>query len=172
MHDDLGADLITVNLRDGIAVGAAGFPLDALLLAVLAGENRDLVGDHKGRVKADAELADDAQILGLAVVHLRLERAGAGLGNDAQVGLRLLQAHADAVVLDGEGAGLLVRDHIDAKVGAVEADVLVRQRQVAELVNGVGRVGDDLTQKDLLVGVYGVDHQIEQPLGFRFELLL
>ena len=104
-------------------------------------------------------------------VHLGLEGAGAGLGDHAEVVLRLLHAHADAVILDGDGARILVGAHIDAEVGAVEAHLLVRQGQVAELVDGVGSVGDDLTQEDLLVGVYGVDHQIKEPFGFCFELL-
>ena len=172
VHDDVGADRVAVNLRDGVAVRARALPLDALLLAVLAGEDGDLVGHHEGRVEAHAELADDAQVLGLGLVHLRLEGAGAGSRDDAEVLLGLLKTHADAVVAHGDGARLLVGDDVDAEIPAVEPDALVGQRQITELVDGVGGVGDDLAQEDLLVGVYGIDHQIEQSFGFRFELLL
>ena len=172
VHDDVGADLFAVDFTDGVAVGAGALPHDALFLPELAGEDGDLVGHHKGRVKAHAELADDAQILRLAGIHLRLEGAGAGAGDNAQILLRLLQAHADAVVAHGDGARLLVGDDVNAVVGAGEPHALIRQGQVAELVDGVGRIGDDLPQEDLLVGVYGIDHQVKQTLGFRFELFL
>ena len=46
-------------------------------------------------------------------------------------------------------------------------DHLQRQRRHRQ-----AGVGDDLPQEDLLVGVDGVDHQVHQTLGFRFELLL
>ncbi|CAN3966665.1 hypothetical protein HEAFMP_HEAFMP_12550, partial [Dysosmobacter welbionis] len=32
---------------------------------------------------------------------------------------------------------------------------------VAQLVTGVAGIGDDLPEKDLLVGVDGVDHQVQ-----------
>jgi hypothetical protein len=39
----------------------------------------------------------------------------------------------------------------------------------AQLVQGVGRIGDQLAQEDLLVAVQGVDHQLEQFPDFGLE---
>ena len=80
--------------------------------------------------------------------------------------------HADAVVADGEGPCVGVGVDGDAEVLPLEAHVLIRQGPVAQLVDGVAGVGDDLPQEDLPVGVDGVDHQIQQALGFRLEFFL
>ena len=174
MHDNVGADALLLAGGDGVAVSAAALPLDAHVLAVLAGDDGDLVRDHEGRIEADTELADNGEILalGLILVHLALELERAALRDDAEVILAFLHRHADAVVAHGQGARLLIGDDVDLIIRAAHADVRVRQGQIAQLVYRVGRVGDDLTQEDLTVGVYGIDHQIEQALGFRLELFL
>ena len=174
MHDDVGADAFLFALGDGVAVRALGFPFVGLVGAVGAGDDGDLVGDHEGGVEADAELADDVDVRALlgGVVDAALEGHGAALGDDAEVGFELFLGHADAVIGDGDGARTLIHGHEDAEILAVQAHLVVRQGQVAELVNGVRGVGNDLAQEDLLVGVDGVDHEVEQPFALGLELLL
>ena len=77
-----------------------------------------------------------------------------------EVMLQLLLAHADTVVADGEQPGLGVGVDGDAEVLPLEPHVFVRQGPVAQLVDGIAGVGDNFPQKDLLVGVDGVDHQV------------
>ena len=121
-----------------------------------------MVGDHERRVKAHAELTDDIRVPGLLGVKLLTEAERAAVRDHAQILLQLLAAHTDAVIADGEGALLGVGRDGDGEVAAAETDALVRQAAVAELVDGVGRVGQKLTQEDLLVGIDGVNHQLQQ----------
>ena len=58
------------------------------------------------------------------------------------------------------------------EVGAVQPHLIVGEGLVGQLVHRVAGVGDQLPQEDLLVGVDGVDHQIQQPLGLGLELFL
>ena len=155
MHDDIRADGVLVAIGDGVAVRAGALPLNAGLLAVLAAYNGDLVGDHERRVEAHAELTDDGKILalGLVCVHLALELIRAGLCDNAEVGFRFGLGHADAVIGHGDEALVLVDDYADAVICPVKADLIVGQRQVAQLVDSVGCIGDDFTQEYLLVGV-------------------
>src|SRR3712207_6864316 len=44
-----------------------------------------------------------------------------------------------------------------------------RERLETQLVSGVGRVGYELPQKDLLVAVQGMDHQLQQLFDFSLE---
>lgn len=46
---------------------------------------------------------------------------------------------------------------------------LVHQGLVPNLVEGIGCVGDQFSQKDLLVGVESVDDQREKLVDFRLE---
>ena len=56
-----------------------------------------------------------------------------------------------------------------AKLAVALEQALVGQRLEAQLVAGVGGVGDQLPQEDLLVAVEGVDHQIQQLADLGLE---
>ncbi|MPM43894.1 hypothetical protein SDC9_90571 [bioreactor metagenome] len=171
MHDDVGADALLFTLRDGVAVRAGGLPHIGRVGAILLRHHRDVVGDHKRGVESDAELTDDVGVLRV-LPNLLLKLEGPGGGDDAQVVFKVLLVHADAVVGDGEEAGILVRLDLNFEILAAQAHGLVGQSLVAQLVACVAGVGDDLPEKDLVMGVDGVHHQIQQPLGFRLELFL
>ena len=57
----------------------------------------------------------------------------------------------------------------DRQLGLVAEQLRLRDRLVAQLVAGVGGVGDQLAQEDLAVGVDRVHHQVEEPrdLGLK-----
>ena len=170
VHDDVGARLVLFAFGDGVAVRPGGLPAVGRVLPVAAGDDGDLVRHHEGGVEAHAELADDVRRA--VLFHALLELEGAAARDGAQVLLQLLGGHAHAVVRHREGPGVLVRGHNDAHVPPLDFHCVVRQGKIGQLVDGVAGVGDDLPEEDLLVGVDGVDHQVHQPLGFRFELLL
>ena len=92
-------------------------------------------------------------------------RDGPELGDD------LVMGHADAVVADRQRARCLVDDDLDLPFARIGQDILVRERFVARLVYGIGRVRDKLPQEDLLVRIEGVDHQVQQLfyLGLEFH---
>ena len=169
VHDDVGAHRLLLAGLDGVAVHAGGLPLPRLLLPVLPGNDGDLVSHHEGGIKAHAELADDIGVRGGVAVQLLPELETAGGGDDAQIVLQLLPVHADAVIADGQQTLLLVQHQLDGKLVPANAHLIVGEAEIAQLVDGVGGVGDDLPQEDLLVGVDGVDHQIQQPFGLRLE---
>ena len=85
------------------------------------------------------------------------------------IGFHLLGGHADAVVGDRERSVFLVAFDADEEISALHADILIGQRAEAELVDSVRGVGDQLAQKDLLMRVDGIDHQLQQPPGFRLK---
>ncbi len=90
----------------------------------------------------------------------------------AEIALHFLPVHADAVIRNGDGARVPIHGHADAEVLPCKTDALIRQGLVAELVDCIGGVGDDFAQENLLMRVDGVDHHVQQPPGFRFELFL
>ena len=160
---------------DGEFALAVGFPFDAIaLIASHSRENGDAVGRHERGVKTDAELADEFW----PIRHVRRfevfdERLGAALGDGAEVVDDGLPAHADAVVGDGQGAGGFVGGNADLPIAVSFQKILIRQRFEAHLVDRVGGVADQLSQEDFLLGVEGVDDQVEQllELGLEFHLL-
>ena len=78
-------------------------------------------------------------------------------------------AHADTVVLEGHGTCLLVEAQANLQVGVAFQQLWLGQRLEAQLVGGVGGVGDQFTQEDLLVRIQGMDHEVQQLLYLGLE---
>ena len=124
VQDDVRAALLAGGLADVVALDAVAFPLESLVAAVRFRNDGDLVGDHERRVEANAKLADDVDFLELIGIRaLELERAR--MGDGAQVLIELVLGHANAVVADGERAGILVNGNLNAQVAAHDGAILV-----------------------------------------------
>jgi hypothetical protein len=134
-----------------------------------AGGERDPVGDDEAGIEADAELADELGILLLVAGELAEELLGAGLGDGADVLDHLLAAHADAVVADGDGLGILVHADLDLQFGILLEQGRVGQGLEAQLVGGIAGVGNQFPEEDFLVAVEGMDHQVKQLLHLGLE---
>ena len=130
----------------------------------------DLVGHDKAGVKAHAELADQVAVGLLVAAELAHKVFGTALGNRAQVVDGFLHRQANAVVGDGECLGVLVERDFDLQLGVVFVQAAVVDRFKTQLVARVRRVGDQLTEKNLFVGVQGVRHQVQQLGYFGLEI--
>ena len=106
MHDHIGAPGILLAFLDRVSVGALARPLPRLFLAVGLRPHGDPVGNQERGVEPDSELSDDVNV-GL-LLHLLLEIEGSAVCDDTEVGIHVLLGHADTVVRDGDGAGVLV----------------------------------------------------------------
>ncbi len=60
---------------------------------------------------------------------------------------------------------------VDARVEGEVLKALVGEGEVAELVERVGRVGDELAEEDFRVRVEGVDDELEELRDFGLEFL-
>ncbi|CAH0377059.1 unnamed protein product, partial [Pelagomonas calceolata] len=140
---------------------AAGRGLPRVLLVVVRlGRDDDLLRDEVRGVEADAELADHGDVrAGLERLH---EGLRAGLGDRAEVVDEVGLGHADARVDDGQGVVGLVGHDVDLEVRLGVEDRRVRERLVADLVERIGGVRDELAEEDLLVRVERVDDQREE----------
>lgn len=78
--------------------------------------------------------------------------------------------HTDTGITDGEGLVLLIGDDVDAEILVGVELGGVGQGLIANLVQSIGGVGDQLTQEDLLVGVDSVNDQREQLRDLSLEL--
>ena len=168
---DGGAALGAGDGLDGELAVAGGHPADGLVLgcAGTAAFHRDLLGHDERGIEAHAELADEVRVAGTVASQLAEELARAGAGDGAQVLHGLVTVHADAVVTHADGARLAVGLDPDAQIAVATIELVVVQGLEAQLVAGVGGVGDQLAQEDVTVAVEGVDHQIKQLLDLGLE---
>lgn len=90
---------------------------------------------------------------------------------DAVLGVKTYSlGHTDTAVADGKGLVLLVGDDIDAEVLARLELAGVAQSLVADLVQGIGGIGNQFTEEDFLVGVDSVDDEGEELRDLSLEL--
>ena len=169
-QDDIGTVLGALAVLDGVALKTVGFPHMGDILAIGAADDLYVAGNHKGGVEAHAKLTDDVDIGALLLGVLGLKLLGAGVGDGAQVALELLGGHADTVIRDSNGAGILIEGDANGQVALVDLNARVLQALKVELVDGIARVGDKLAQEDFLVGVDGVDHEVEQFFALGLKL--
>jgi hypothetical protein len=167
----IGPATLLLDLLDGVFTAAARLPPDAMLFrkpAAPRGECHPVSDDERG-VEADPELADQVRVAGLVAGQALEKLPRARLGDGADVLDHLLARHADAVVRHRNDSGLGVVAHADFQFGVVLEQRLVGERLEPQLVGGIGGVGNQLAQENLLVAVQGVDHQVEQLLDFGLE---
>mmetsp|Transcript_85951 Transcript_85951/g.240539 ORF Transcript_85951/g.240539 Transcript_85951/m.240539 type:complete len:294 (-) Transcript_85951:7-888(-) len=162
---DLAVHKLRVLLHRERAAGA-GLP-DILFIVVMLADHPHLVRNEVCRVEAHTELPDHGDVA--AGRHRLHESLRTRLGNGAKVVDELVFRHADARVLDGDRRVCLVWDDLDEKV-RLSLDLLrIGDGLVPDLVQGVGCVGNQLAQEDLLVAVEGVDDQAHQLLNVSVE---
>ncbi len=148
---------------------AVAHPAPGLVFTRLAGDDLDAVGDHEGAVEADPELADEIRIPFRISGKLREEVFRTRAGDGAQVRDQILLIHADACVGDRERAVLLVELQVDARIERKRLVDILCKRQVAQLVERVGGVRNELAQEDLRMRVERVDDQLQQLTDFGLE---
>ena len=168
---DLGAARGFLRRLDGELAGAVRHPAPALIFPRLARENRDLIRDHEGRIKADAELADQRN-LGFRRFRLlqlldKFRRAGAGDG--AEMADKIVLIHADAVIGHGQGLRILVDGEGHGKVSAALQQFRLRQPQIAQLVAGIGCVRNKLAQEDRFIAVQRMRNHLQKAGNFSLK---
>jgi hypothetical protein len=78
--------------------------------------------------------------------------------------------HTNTAILDGKSLVDLVGDDVDSQILAAVKLAWVCERLISDLVQGIGAVGDKLSQEDLLVRVDGVDNEAQKLGDLSLEL--
>mmetsp|Transcript_40565 Transcript_40565/g.79943 ORF Transcript_40565/g.79943 Transcript_40565/m.79943 type:complete len:755 (+) Transcript_40565:170-2434(+) len=169
VKDDSGATaerLRALVLCDGEGATGRGLP-DVLLVIVVLGDDSHLVSNEVGGVETHTELSDHADVTtGLDGLH---EGLGSGPGDGTEVVDQIGLGHTDPGILNGEGVVGLVRHNADVVVRVVLHHLMVGEGLVTDLIESIGRVGNQLTKEDLFVGIEGVDDQRHQLLDVSIE---
>ena len=174
---DACAALLADAIGDGEPAVAGGRPQHCFV----SGPRRhavhlDRIGHHEATVEAHAELADETQIAFLSFGPIRgglfQELQRSRMRDGPEVFGRLLARHADAHVLDDEHATTNVGGDADLELEVFAGQRVVDKRFEPGLVQRVGRVGDELAQENLAVGVQRVRNELQNGGDFGFELEL
>ena len=156
---------------DLVFAGAFGTPAHALVSAQARtpGFDRDAVSNDEARIKTDAELADQVGVLFLVATELFHELACTALGDRAEMGNRLVGAHADAVVGDRDRARFFVKADPNLKVGLILEIVRVIKRLEAQLVAGIRGIRHQFAQENFLVRIQRMGDEMQNLLDLGLE---
>ena len=162
--------LTFLGLLYRVAGDAVRLPRIGSICTICTAHDADLLRDHEGRIEPDAELADDVHIGALVLSVLLFELLGARMGDCAEVLVEIFLGHADTVIGDHDGAGILIEGKTDGKGALVHLHIRVREALEAQLVDSIRCIRDELAEEDLLVRIDGIDHEIEKLLALSLEL--
>ena len=134
----------------------------------------DAIGNHEGRIEADAELADELGAFSTVLLLLRgfdaLDKGfRAGARDRAECIRHVVTAHADAVILDRQRILIGIERDGDVRLGVLAEKFGTGDRLVPQLLAGVRRIGDELAKKNLLVRIDRMDHQMQEFCDIRLE---
>ena len=121
----------------------------------------DLGCGHEGGIKADPELADQVHILLGRLGQTGHKGTGAGVGDGAQIGLQLISGHADTGIGNGHGVLLFIEIDGDLQGHMGIEDFAGSQALVPEFFQGIGGIGDQFPDKDITLGIEGMNNDIE-----------
>ncbi len=164
-----GAGDGTLRRFDIVAGFAIADPAPGLVLPRLAGYHLDFVCNHEGAIEAHAKLTDQVGVFPGIAGELGEKVLGARAGDRAQVRGQFLLVHADAGVGDGQCLFLLIELQLDARVKGKALVRVIDKGQVPELIQRVRGVGNEFAEKDLGVGIEGVDNQLQQLVDFSLK---
>ena len=179
-----GGAALDVGLIRGFLHGKRAGPVGnpAVGGAVAGGGERghfNLVRDHEHGIEADAEASDDVgSVAGRAVfggLGVFLEEGfRTGVGDGPEVFDHLVAGHADACIGDGQAILHFVRRNPDfeRQLGITDGLVLRLALEETQLVQRIRGVGNELTQKNLPVGIQGVGEDIQNLTGFGTEFMI
>mmetsp|Transcript_65899 Transcript_65899/g.174744 ORF Transcript_65899/g.174744 Transcript_65899/m.174744 type:complete len:435 (-) Transcript_65899:40-1344(-) len=140
---------------------------DVLFIVVVLANHTDLVRNQIGRIEANSKLPDHGNVA--ASTHGLHESLGTRLGDSAEIVHELVLCHANTRVLDRNCRIGLVRDDFDEEIRLGFDFLWICDGLVANLVKGIGRIRNQLTEKDFFVGVECVDDQAHQLLNVGIE---
>src|SRR5690606_40577873 len=103
---------------------------------------------------------------GLDALH---EGARAGAGDGAERLDQFVAAHADAVVLDRQTLCIRIGRNRDRVLRIVAEQFRVLDRLVAQLLAGIGSIGDQLAQEYVAVRIDRVHHHVQEAGDIRLE---
>ena len=65
----------------------------------------------------------------------------------------LLQSHTNTVIGNGKSLGILIGLNGDLKIRIILYKLRLGKCQKVQFIDGIGGIGDDLTQEDLTIGI-------------------
>ena len=182
LQGNRGTVFVCCTGLDGISPVRCRFPLPAFFFTGLTGHQRYLIRYHKSGIKADTELSDQVLIHcifrgavlsssisgGLFGLFRQLIRfgqpgqkfSGPGLGDSADIFDDFLFVHTYARICNGQGMFFRVRGQTDFKFFFAFQQFRIGQRRKAQFIHSIAGIGNQLPQKNLMIGIDGMNHQI------------
>ena len=182
LQGNRGTVFVCCTGLDGISPVRRRFPLPAFFFTGLTGHQRYLIRYHKSGIKADAELSDQVLIHcifrgavlsspisgGLFGLFRQLIRfgqpgqkfSGPGLGDSADIFDDFLFVHTYARICNCQGMFFRVRGQTDLKFFFAFQQFRIGQRRKTQFIHSIAGIGNQLPQKNLVIGIDGMNHQI------------
>ena len=157
---DRRASFVAFAVAERVFTRSVRSPSRRLIFTNPPAHHLDFVGDHEARVEADAKLTDQIRSFIFSAIRLLQELERARAGDRSQMLDEIFLRHANPVVRDRERAVDPVRDQLDREIIG-RGELGIRHRLESAPIKRIRSIRDQLAEKNLLVRVKRVDHQVE-----------
>ncbi len=124
------------------------------LRALLIGQriNRHLIRNHKRRVEAQAEMADDLIFIRLVLIFFQ-EIRRTGKSDLVNILFHLRGSHAKAVICYSQRLFIRIHCDLDLRLVVVRKGIFPHHIQLLKLGDRIAAVGYQLTVKNIVIGI-------------------
>ena len=155
---------------------AVGYPSHSLCGSGLAREHFDVMWHYKTWVKADTELSDDRvrnALINLAFLEIFYECSRARLCNRAQIVDIFITIHTDAWIKESNCTFFWVGRETDIQfISSRLYWLFATLNHESSFFKSIWGVGEQFSNKDLFISIYGLRNDVEQFSRFSLEFTL
>ena len=167
----LGFFTIKSNALHLVGASSVAGPVEQGVGGSLTGIHVNAGSGHKCGIKSYTKLTDKGGIL-LCIGGKSLQKGLCSrASNGSQVCGQFITVHTDSCVPNHQHTSLFLKADVNARIKDNALVGIVREGQVFELVQCVGSVGNNLPQKNVLVGVQGMDDEGQKLVYFCLKLI-
>ena len=146
-------------------------PLPALFLRkIRSAVDRDALGRHEARIESNTELTNQFGVRLLVFRQLLQKRLGARMRDRAQIFHQFTMGHADPSVGKCDGTRRFIGRQSDRRSQFGLKNGNTRGLGETKFFTGIRSIRYELPDKDFLIGVEGVNDNIQQLLDLEFLL--
>ena len=142
-----------------------------MILTILERFHRHAVRSHKCRIETDPELTDQFRCacaaIGFCLFQCLCKGFCAGMSDRTKIFHQFFPAHTDPVIGNDQHFIFFIRFQPDPPI---PDEFCFCEGKEPCLINGICGIGDQFTQKNIFVGINGMDHQRKKFADLRLEL--
>mmetsp|Transcript_26461 Transcript_26461/g.56851 ORF Transcript_26461/g.56851 Transcript_26461/m.56851 type:complete len:224 (+) Transcript_26461:1975-2646(+) len=160
------APRIRPHMKTSLAIQT--LPNMLCIIVVALTRHRHSISDQECRVKSHTKHTNHVDIVRLTRRQCFHKIGSSRTSNGTKIRNQIILAHTNTSIANGKRLGLRIILNLHLQLRRITQHLWLGHTQKADLIKSIGRIGNQLTEENVLVGVEGVDDNVEHFVDFGF----